>query len=145
MKHEHVRCKPVGDGYFSCTAVAKSNIPVNKPNETKWFYEDHDRNGARLNSRHNYSGTFANAQLPPVCGFWFLSMESEQVMKRLGKTGVTTWIDTTTKVLMENLAGKTSGGSGLPGTRGKGIGHDDALRQDREETLMTYRSITDRR
>ena len=72
-------------------------------------------------------------------------MESEQVMKRLGKTGVTTWIDTTTKVLMENLAGKTSGGTGLPGTRGKGIGHDDALRQDREETLMTYRSITDRR
>jgi len=47
--------------------------------------------------------------------------------------------------MISSLGAKTSGGTGLPGTRGKGIGHDDALRQDREETLTTYRSITNRR
>ena len=39
-----------GTDYFTRTAVAKSNILVNAPNETKYFYQDLDAAGARLNS-----------------------------------------------------------------------------------------------
>ena len=38
-----------GTDYFTRTAVAKSNILVNAPNETKYFYQDLDAAGARLN------------------------------------------------------------------------------------------------
>jgi hypothetical protein len=37
-----------GTDYFTRTAVAKSNIFVNAPNETKYFYQDLDANGGRL-------------------------------------------------------------------------------------------------
>lgn len=63
-----------GTDYFTRTAVAKSNILVNSPNETKYFYQDLDVNGARLNSANRYSVTFAKDQTPPVRGFWSLSI-----------------------------------------------------------------------
>jgi hypothetical protein len=63
-----------GTDYFSRTAVAKSNILVNKPEETKYFYQDLDEKGARLNGGSRYTVTFANGQLPPVKGFWSLTM-----------------------------------------------------------------------
>ena len=34
-----------GTDYFTRTAVAKSNIFVNSPNETKYYYQDLDRPG----------------------------------------------------------------------------------------------------
>jgi hypothetical protein len=37
-----------GADYFTRTAVAKSNILVNSPNETKYYYQDLDAGGARL-------------------------------------------------------------------------------------------------
>ena len=40
-----------GTDYFTRTAVAKSNILVNAPNETKYFYQDLDASGTRLNGR----------------------------------------------------------------------------------------------
>jgi hypothetical protein len=66
-----------GTDYFTRTAVAKSNILVNSPNETKYFYQDLDVNGARLNSANRYTVTFANDQTPPVRGFWSLSIYNE--------------------------------------------------------------------
>ena len=45
---------------------AKSNIFVNKPNETKYFYQDLDADGARLNGANRYTVTFAKGQTPPV-------------------------------------------------------------------------------
>jgi hypothetical protein len=48
-----------GTDYFTRTAVAKSNILVNSPNETKYFYQDLDASGARLNSADRYTVTFA--------------------------------------------------------------------------------------
>jgi len=63
-----------GTDYFTRTAVAKSNILVNSPNETKYFYQDLDANGARLNSANRYVVTFAKDQTPPVRGFWSLSV-----------------------------------------------------------------------
>ncbi|MBB6095129.1 hypothetical protein HNQ60_004019 [Povalibacter uvarum] len=66
-----------GTDYFTRTAVAKSNILVNSPNETKYFYQDLDSNGTRLNSANRYTVTFAKGQTPPVHGFWSLSIYNE--------------------------------------------------------------------
>jgi hypothetical protein len=66
-----------GTDYFTRTAVAKSNIMVNSPNETKYFYQDLDVNGARLNSASRYTVTFAKGATPPVNGFWSLSIYNE--------------------------------------------------------------------
>ena len=59
-----------GTDYFTRTAVAKSNILVNSPNETKYFYQDLDANGARLNGANRYTVTFA--QGADAAGQWFL-------------------------------------------------------------------------
>jgi hypothetical protein len=66
-----------GTDYFTRTAVAKSNILVNSPNETKYFYQDLDSEGGRLNSANRYSVTFAKDATPPVNGFWSLSIYNE--------------------------------------------------------------------
>jgi hypothetical protein len=63
-----------GTDYFIRTAVAKSNILVNKPQETKYFYQDLDADGGRLNSRQKYTVTFAKGKRPPVNGFWSLTL-----------------------------------------------------------------------
>ncbi len=66
-----------GTDYFSRTAMAKSNIFVNKARETKYFYQDLDENGARLNGKNRYAVTFAKGQLPPVKGFWSLTLYNQ--------------------------------------------------------------------
>lgn len=66
-----------GTDYFTRTAVAKSNIFVNSPNETKYFYQDLDTNGARLNNANRYTVTFPKDGTPPVHGFWSLSIYNE--------------------------------------------------------------------
>ena len=66
-----------GTDYYTRTAVAKSNILVNSPNETKYFYQDLDGSGARLNSANRYTIDFAKDQQPPVNGFWSLSIYNE--------------------------------------------------------------------
>jgi hypothetical protein len=62
-----------GTDYFMRTAIAKSNILVNKPVETKYFYQDLDASGARLNGGKRYSVTFGKGE-PPVKGFWSLTL-----------------------------------------------------------------------
>jgi hypothetical protein len=66
-----------GTDYYTRTAVAKSNIFVNTQNETKYFYQDLDSAGARLNGAHQYTVTFPKGALPPVKGFWSLTMYNE--------------------------------------------------------------------
>ena len=66
-----------GTDYFTRTAVAKSNILVNSPDETKYFYQDLDVSGARLNSNNRYRVTFPKDGAPPVNGFWSLSIYNE--------------------------------------------------------------------
>lgn len=66
-----------GTDYFTRTAVAKSNILVNAPNETKYFYQDLDAAGGRLNDANRYTVTFAKGATPPVNGFWSLSLYNE--------------------------------------------------------------------
>lgn len=67
-----------GTDYFSRTAVARSNIFVNQQKETKYFYQDLDKSGTRLNGQNGYTVTFAKGQLPPVKGFWSLTLYNEQ-------------------------------------------------------------------
>jgi hypothetical protein len=67
-----------GTDYFTRTAVGKSNIFVNKPNETKYFYQDLDSAGGRLNGTYRYTVTFAKDALPPVKGFWSLTMYNRE-------------------------------------------------------------------
>jgi len=66
-----------GTDYFTRTAVGKSNIFVNKPNETKYFYQDLDDAGQRLNGASKYTVTFAKDQTPPVRGFWSLTLYNQ--------------------------------------------------------------------
>ena len=66
-----------GTDYYTRTAVAKSNIMVNAPNETKYFYQDLDADGTLLNSANAYTVTFAKGETPPVNGFWSLSIYNE--------------------------------------------------------------------
>jgi hypothetical protein len=66
-----------GADYFTRTAVAKSNIFVNRPNETKYFYQDLDDGGQRLNGANRYTVTFAKSQTPPVRGFWSLTLYNQ--------------------------------------------------------------------
>jgi hypothetical protein len=66
-----------GTDYFTRAAAAKSNIFVNTPRETKYFYQDFDSTGETLNGRHEYTVTFAKGQLPPVRGFWSLTLYNQ--------------------------------------------------------------------
>jgi hypothetical protein len=66
-----------GTDYFTRTAVAKSNILVNKPNETKYYYQDLDSDGGRLHGANRYAATFAKDALPPVKGFWSLTLYNQ--------------------------------------------------------------------
>jgi hypothetical protein len=66
-----------GTDYFTRTAAAKSNILVNSPNETKYFYQDLDVSGGRLNGANRYTVTFPKDQTPPVNGFWSLTLYND--------------------------------------------------------------------
>jgi hypothetical protein len=62
-----------GTDYYTRTAVAKSNIFINRPRETRYFYQDLDAKGARLNGgAARYTVTFK--ELPPVKGFWSITL-----------------------------------------------------------------------
>ncbi|MFH6965069.1 DUF1254 domain-containing protein [Flavobacterium plurextorum] len=63
-----------GYDYLTRLSCAKANIFVNKPNETRYFYQDRDENGTRLSGSNKYTVTFANGELPPVKGFWSLTL-----------------------------------------------------------------------
>lgn len=66
-----------GTDYFTRTAVAKSNIFVNSPNETKYFYQDLDAAGGRLSGAKSYTVTFPKGETPPVNGFWSMTLYNE--------------------------------------------------------------------
>lgn len=67
-----------GVDYLTRTACARANIFVNKPNETKYIYQDRDVDGARLNGSNKYTVTIKKGQLPPVKGFWSLTVYNKE-------------------------------------------------------------------
>jgi len=66
-----------GTDYLSRTAMGRANIFVNTPTETTYFYQDLDVDGARLTGEHTYTVTFPAGSLPPVKGFWSLTLYNE--------------------------------------------------------------------
>lgn len=63
-----------GTDYYTRTAVAKSNIFINRPHEARYFYQDLDADGARLNGTRSYRITFKKDEVPPVKGFWSITL-----------------------------------------------------------------------
>jgi len=66
-----------GTDYLSRAAMGKANIFVNAPDETTYFYQDLDEHGERLDGSRSYSVTFPPNGLPPVRGFWSLTLYNE--------------------------------------------------------------------
>lgn len=66
-----------GTDYLNRTGTSKSNMYDNKPDETKYIYRDFDSQGQQLHGRNNYTVTFPKGQLPPVKGFWSMTLYNE--------------------------------------------------------------------
>jgi hypothetical protein len=67
-----------GTDYLNRTSVAKSNIYENRPEETKYIFTEVDSHGQSLNGENLYTITFPKGKLPPVKGFWSLTLYTEQ-------------------------------------------------------------------
>jgi hypothetical protein len=63
-----------GTDYLNRTGTAKSNMYDNRPEETKYIYTDDDSQGRPLNGQYSYAITFAKGEVPPVKGFWSLTL-----------------------------------------------------------------------
>ncbi|MFZ0258082.1 MAG: DUF1254 domain-containing protein [Gammaproteobacteria bacterium] len=63
-----------GIDYAMRTGTAKSNMFDNRPNETQYFYTDTDSAGTQLDGNNRYEVTFPDGKLPPVNGFWSLTL-----------------------------------------------------------------------
>ncbi|MCS2152356.1 DUF1254 domain-containing protein [Scandinavium goeteborgense] len=63
-----------GVDYYNRTGTAKSNMFDNKPDETQYFYTDNDATGAVLSGDSSYTVTFPKGEVPPVKGFWSLTL-----------------------------------------------------------------------
>jgi hypothetical protein len=66
-----------GTDYLNRAGTAKSNMYDNRPEETKYIYTDYDGTGKQLNGQNSYSISFPQGQLPPVKGFWSLTLYDE--------------------------------------------------------------------
>lgn len=66
-----------GADYLNRTSSAKSNMFDNRPEETKYLYTDDDSEGKPLHGEYSYLITFAQGQVPPVKGFWSLTLYNE--------------------------------------------------------------------
>jgi hypothetical protein len=67
-----------GTDYLNRAGTAKSNMYDNKPSETKYIYTDFDSSGKQLSGEKTVAVTFAKGQLPPVKGFWSLTLYNEE-------------------------------------------------------------------
>lgn len=63
-----------GTDYFSRAAAAKANIFVNPRRESAYFAQEFDSANQRLSGSNAYTITFPKGQLPPVDGFWSLTL-----------------------------------------------------------------------
>jgi hypothetical protein len=67
-----------GTDYLSRTATAKSNMYDNAPEETRYIYTDFDSTGQRLTGANRYTVNFGKGGIPPVNGFWSLTVYNKQ-------------------------------------------------------------------
>ena len=67
-----------GSDYLNRASTAKSNMYENRPEETKYLFTDNDSAGKQLNGRNGYTVTFARGLIPPVKGFWSVTLYNEE-------------------------------------------------------------------
>lgn len=67
-----------GTDYLNRASTGKSNIMDNKPEETKYLYRDFDSQGQQFDGKNLYTVTFPKGQLPPVKGFWSVTLYNAQ-------------------------------------------------------------------
>ena len=60
------------------TGTARSNMWDNRPEETKYIYRDDDSQGQQMDGRNLYTVTFPKGQVPPVKGFWSLTLYNDE-------------------------------------------------------------------
>ena len=60
--------------YIHRAGAVKADPYDNKRNETMYFYTDDDTQLGQLDGKSSYMVTFPKGQLPPVHGFWSLTM-----------------------------------------------------------------------
>jgi hypothetical protein len=90
LKQWRLNGPPAGNGWYSAknnsqfgtdylmrTAIAKSNMYENAPHETKYIFTDTDTQGNALDGRNLYSITFRKGQVPPVNGFWSMTLYNQ--------------------------------------------------------------------
>jgi hypothetical protein len=63
-----------GTDYIHRAGAVKADPYDNKRNETMYFYTDNDTQLGQLDGKSSYVVTFPKEQLPPVHGFWSLTM-----------------------------------------------------------------------
>ncbi len=63
-----------GSDYITRTAIARSNIFVNRHSEAKYFYLTIGNDGRRLEGSRKYTLLFPEGNLPPAKGFWSLTL-----------------------------------------------------------------------
>jgi hypothetical protein len=66
-----------GYDYYNRTGTARSNMFDNRPDETQYFYTDICSKGDNLTGKNNYRIIFKTGELPPVKGFWSLTLYNE--------------------------------------------------------------------
>ena len=67
-----------GTDYYHRTGAVKADPYDNKRNETMYFYTDNDSQLGQLVGELPYEVTFRKGELPPVKGFWSLTMYDPQ-------------------------------------------------------------------
>lgn len=67
-----------GTDYVTRTAVARSNVFVNREEETKYYFLDLDARGERLHGGREYRITFPAGALPPARAFWSLTVYDDR-------------------------------------------------------------------
>jgi hypothetical protein len=67
-----------GTDYLNRTAISKSSMYSNTAAETQYELRELDSDGKPLDGNNQYTVTFAKGQIPPVKGFWSLTMYNDE-------------------------------------------------------------------
>lgn len=73
-----VNAAEFGTDYLNRTAVSKSTMYSNTAAETQYHLREFDSQGKPLDGNNRYVITFPKGQLPPVKGFWSLTLYNEE-------------------------------------------------------------------
>ena len=67
-----------GTDYLNRTAISRSSMYQNTSAETQYNLREFDSDGKPLDGNSQYTVTFPKGQIPPVKGFWSLTLYNEE-------------------------------------------------------------------